>query len=354
MKKVLVALVFLVSVLSACANSSEKSLPLEASEGIEKAEDTFTFLMSEAEKVEISEDFVTFTDDSGRAEALKIKKNPKKTAVLYGSLGALWIESGGRVSVGVGGDFATELYEEQLGRDITKDEGFVEVAQSSAATTWDVEKILAEYPDLIICSTAMKGYQTISEPAKQMQIPVIALDYNGIRDYLKWFKVFTAINDSENLFEETATDVARKVSEIIDKVPKDKKVRALSLLPNAKAVKANLLNSNIGEMLSDLKAVNVADSFGKELNASRVEVNIEQIYQANPEVILIQVQQSEAFVKKFLDESLASNPVWNELSAVKSGRVHFLPKKLFHNRPNKEYADAYKMLFELLYPEVEL
>lgn len=311
---------------------------------------TFRSLMSEADTVVVSANSVTFTDDSGRKAPLTIAKNPKKVAVLYGSHSALWIECGGTVSVGVGGVSAVELYKEQIGRDITKDPGFVKISESSSGATWDIELILASNPDLIICSTAMKGYQIISAPAAQMNIPVIAISYNGIKDYLKWARVFTALNSREDLYEAHALKVARGVADIIDAVPKNKKVRALSLLPNAKAVKLNMPLSNVGVMLTDLKAVNLAETISPNFQAPRTEVNIEQLYQLNPEIMLIQVQQSENFVKKYLEASLSSNPIWDELDAVKQKRVYFLPKRLFHFRPNKEYLDAYKMLAELLYP----
>lgn len=314
--------------------------------------DTFHMLMSKADTVVVNDDSVSFKDDSGRSEPLTIKKQPKRVAVLYGSHSALWIECGGTVSIGVGGTSAIELYQEQIGRDITQDAGFIKVADSSSGTTWDIEAIIAANPDLIICSTAMKGYQVISSPAVQMNIPVIAVTYSGIKDYLKWAKVFTALNNREDLFAENAMKVAQGVAAIIDAVPENKKVRALSLLPNAKAVKLNMPDSNIGGMLTDLKATNVAERMRTNMQIPRIEMNIEQLYKVNPEIILIQVQQSEDFVKKFLEASFSSNPIWNEVDAVKKNRVYFLPKRLFHFRPNKDYLEAYKMLAELLYPGV--
>jgi len=50
--------------------------------------------------------------------------------------------------------------------------------------------------------------------------------------------------------------------------------------------------------------------------------------------------------------AINANPIWNEVDAVKKNRVYFLPKRLFHFRPNKDYLEAYKMLAELLYPGV--
>ena len=51
-------------------------------------------------------------------------------------------------------------------------------------------------------------------------------------------------------------------------------------------------------------------------------------------------------------ESLISDPVWQNLTAVKEGRVHQLPKELFQYKPNARWGEAYAYLIELLYGEI--
>ena len=41
------------------------------------------------------------------------------------------------------------------------------------------------------------------------------------------------------------------------------------------------------------------------------------------------------------------------LSAVKNGKVYYLEKSLFHNKPNSRFAEAYKVLAQYLYPDAE-
>ena len=317
-----------------------------------KGSKTFRSLMSEADTVVVSANSVTFTDDSGRTEPLTIAKRPKKVAVLYSSYAALWMECGGTVSVGVGGKTTVEFYNEQVGRDITLDEGFIKVADSGSGSTWNVEAILATAPDVIICATAMKGYSTISSPAAQVGIPVIAISYNGVKDYLKWSKVFSALNEREDLFESVAVHVAKNIAEIIDKIPDDRKVKVLSLVPT-KALSAATPHSNIGDMLTDLKAVNVVGTIDPHLKNAIIEINIEQIYKLNPELIFFEVLRNEKYVKKYLEDGLDTNPVWNEVQAVKDNKIYLLPKYLFSYRPNRKYLDAYKMMAEWLYPDIK-
>lgn len=307
--------------------------------------------MEKANAVQVGENDVTFVDDSGR-EALTIAKNPQKVAVLYGSHACLWTEAGGTVSLAIGGKNAVKLYEDQIGRNILEDEGVVTVADSSSAKNWDVEAILAEKPDLIICSTQMSGYSTISAPAEAANIPVIALTYSGLQDYLRWFKVFSNLNGKPELWDEVAQGVLDRVVEIVSKVPDEGNPTVLSILPKADGLTANTSASDTGAMLKEMKAVNVADP-NNDASAVRVDISLEEIFAANPDYILVQCQVSEEDSKEKLETLINGNPVWDSLDAVKEGRVYYLPKALFQYRPNHQYRESYEMLAELIYPGME-
>ena len=308
-------------------------------------------LYEAAEAVTVTEDAVTFTDDSGR-EALTIQKNPQKVAVLYGSFACLWTEAGGDVKVAIGGSGAQKLYMEQIGRDITQDEGVVTVATSSSAKNWDIESILAEQPDLIVCSTAMSGYSTISAPAEAAGIPVIAVTYSGVGDYLKWFKVFANINSKPELWDSVAAVTADEISEILYKVSKESGPRVLSILPMSSGIKANLDGSDMGAIINALNGINVASEKAEDASATRVDIDLETMYAMNPEMIFIQCIGSEEEARAAMAELVEGNPVWQGLEAVKNGQVYYMPKNLFHNRPNHLYNESYRMMGEFLYPDI--
>ena len=75
---------------------------------------------------------------------------------------------------------------------------------------------------------------------------------------------------------------------------------------------------------------------------------------ADPERIFVSMMgESEDDVKSNVGE-LFSSDGYSSLDAVVSGRVEFLPKSLFHYKPNHRWADAYLYLIEIIYPEVEI
>ncbi|GAU79092.1 ABC transporter substrate-binding protein [Fusibacter sp. 3D3] len=336
--------------------TTEVKEPVNANAPVEVSEEvslTQSELLKAADEVQVTDIEVIFKDDSGRAE-IAIPKNPQKVAVLYGSHACLWTEAGGTVRIGIGGKSAIALYEEQIGRNFLEDEGVVTISTSSSAKNWDVEAILAEQPDLIICSTAMSGYSTISAPAEAANIPVIAITYSGVGDYLKWFKVFCNINSKPELWNSIANKTAEEIATIIDLAPIENTPRVLSILPKTDSISANLVSSDMGVIIEQLHAVNVANEMSGESTTVRVDIDLETILSMNPDMIFVQCIGSEEEAREILDSHFLGNPVWESLEAVKNGKVYFMPTNLFHNRPNHKYNESYKMMFELLYPEIAL
>lgn len=326
------------------------NIPAQSSEPANDVDnETVAYYLSKSEEVKVTDTHVTFTDD-GSGEEMSVAKDPKKVAVLFGSIASLWYEAGGTVQVGVGGKSAITTYKEQIGRDITQDEGFVVVTESSSGTSWDVEAIIAEKPDLIVCSIGMKGYSTISGPAAAAGIPVIGINYDSVQDYLKWFKVFCNLNSKPELWDEVAEKTANDIIDIVSKVPEvEKAPTAIILVISSGKLRAYSLDSQPGVMLNELGGVNVLDPNGEGFSAT--DIDVEQIYALDPDIIFL-----SGFGDITMDTLLEmhkDNPVWASLRAVKDGKLYFLDKGLFHNKANHRYNESYRIMAEFLYPDVE-
>ena len=340
---------------SAVEESSEAESSAEESKAEEntelKAELRAKFL-EKADQVIVEADSVTFEDAS--SETVTIQKNPQKTVNLYGSFTTLWYEAGGTVEGCIGGDSAITLYQEYIGRDITQDEGVTVVATSSSGKKWDVESIVALQPDLIICSTAMSGYSTIQAPAEAAGIPVIAMSYNDFSDYLKWFKVFCNLNSQEELWDTVAMPALDSVVEILAKCPTEDTPRVFSMFSGAESLQANTTNTVVGEMIEEMNAVNIVDEWENASGAERLDINLETVYAADPDIIVVQCHAGAEVAQQQIQEAYGENPVWQSLWAVQEGQVYYLEKELFHNKPNSRFAEAYQKLAEILYPDLEL
>ena len=54
---------------------------------------------------------------------------------------------------------------------------------------------------------------------------------------------------------------------------------------------------------------------------------------------------------KFVETYFVDHPLWNELDAVKEGRVYFMEKELYNLKPNHRWGEAYRKLQEILLHE---
>lgn len=304
------------------------------------------YFLRKADEVTVTDGAVSFPDGMGEMRTVPV--SPKKTAILYASFTTLWYEAGGTVSGCLGGEAVTELYLEQIGRDISADAGVEILADSAQAKRWDVERILAAQPDLLICSSAMSGYATVEAPARAAGIPVVPVDYADFADYLKWFKVFCHLSGHPERWESVAMATLDEVIEILTACPQESSLRVLGLFTGVDSLKANTSSTMLGGMLQAMGAENVADGWTM-VAADHAIVNTEAILQADPDIILIQCHSGTDTAKELVERLYGEDPLWHSLRAVREGRVYYLEKSLFHNKPNRRFAEAYAVLAECLF-----
>jgi len=288
--------------------------------------------------ITITGETVSFVD--GRGEKVTLDKNPERVVVLFNSYLDLWIKNGGSV---VG------KLEDSVGQaPILGTEG-AEIIGSLGSIS--LEKILEVKSDLIILNSNQKSQMELVPILEQNKIPFIAVDYFGKEDYFKLVRLFSALNEREDLYEENAITIKNEIDSIIEKSPTDKEYKVLIMMASAKSVTARDSNSYVGEMLKDLHTVNIADTSNDKL--SDKNFSLEKILEEDPDFIFVQTTGNEMEkVKERMKKDVESNPAWSSLSAVKNDRYLILPKDLYMFKANHKYAEAYKGLAEILYPEV--
>lgn len=313
-----------------------------------KKEELRQQFLAGANEVIVNDNSVTFLDDnSTEGSTITIAKNPQNVVNLYASFTTLWYEAGGTVNGCIGGSSASELYEEYIGHDITQDEAMTVVATSGAGKKWDVETIINLQPDLIICSKAMSGYDTISAPAEAANIPVVVVNYGDFADYLKWFKVFCNINEQPQLWDDVALKALEQVVDVLVNVQNEESPSVFAMFATTDNISANTTNTVVGGMIDAMNAVNITDGWGDTTGAERLDINLETVYASNPDIIIVQAHADDA--ERIIEEAYGDNPVWQSLKAVQNGQVYYLEKELFHNKPNSRFAEAYEKLANILY-----
>lgn len=311
------------------------------SEKIEVSEKNY-FFEAKADAVIVTDDTVTFTDFFGAEYTLK-KGAYNNVVSLYHSHTALWYEAGGTVI----GRVHTKGAESQLPVEAAGDDVEI-VAIGITSNTISIEEVLKVNPDLILLGQAM-GQPSLVAPFRSAGIDTIVVDYNDLSDYLKWYKVFSHLNNNGESYEKVAKQTLNNVTTILNKVPtSNNSTRVLAAFFAFGKISAHLSGTAIGNMLTQMGAVNIADDLTEGSANRQLNINIESLVLANPNIILIQSHDVKS-TQGSLEDIYKDNKLWNELKAVKDGKVFYLDPNLFHYRPHSDYDKSYQTLFDILY-----
>lgn len=274
----------------------------------------------------------SFVDDLGRNVEVKTHD---RVASLLGSFSDVWLSSGGELVAAV--DETWDYVDVELPESVIK----LGTIQSP-----NVELLIAAQPDFVTASAYTQAQVELCEVLENSGICVAYFYVNSFEDYLKMLKVCTDITGRTDLYVTNGTAVQSDIEQIKKRVDGSAPT-VLFLRAASTSVKAKASDDTVGtQILKDLGCVNIADSD----SALKDNLSIEAIVQADPDYIFVTTQGSKTqAAMDNVEKLLTGNPVWSSLTAVKNGRFYVLDKKLYNNKPNKRWAEAYEKLADILY-----
>lgn len=280
---------------------------------------------------------VTFMDDLGREVTVE---NPQRVAALLGSYAHIWHLAGGIVTASADDaweDFEIPLAEDAINLGGTKD--------------LNLEKLFEANPDFVIASSNTTQHVEWLDTLENANINVAYFEVSDFNDYLHVLEICTNITGRADLYDENGSHISEEIKGIIEVSQKrietkGEAPKVLSLRASATWIRAKNSEGNVlGEMLKDLGCINIADSDGSLLE----NLNLEHIMQQDPDYIFIcQQGDDEEGMKAHMEQFIAENPAWSNLTAVKEGRVYYMEKALYTLKPNNRWSEAYEKLEEIL------
>lgn len=278
-------------------------------------------------------EYFTFIDSENNL--VELYEKPKKVAVLFSSLAETWINAGGEIHITVG-----ETVERRL---CSSD---VLLVDSGAGKTIDNEKLISLEPDFVLCSADVAAQKETAQLLKKAGIPVALIRLDTFEDYLSSLKVFTQITAKPELYTKNGEAVKKDIEKIMaenkkDEAPEILFIRSGSSVSSAKAKKAE--DNFAAKILEDLGCVNIADKAGILVDSLSAEV----ILKEDPEYIFVSLMGDFENSKEYM-QSLLESAEYKNLSAVKNGKVYFLPKELFQYKPCARWAESYAYISSIL------
>lgn len=212
----------------------------------------------------------------------------------------------------------------------------------------DMEKLVGLSPDFIIGETSQN--KNIEALLKSNNLPYLLVNYDGISDNVSLLKFMGQIYGKEDQAASVIADYEKRIKAAKEKAAQYPPARIAILRATGKDITAETSESICASMAAYLKMDNVITAH-KELNISdkTVPYSLEQLTADDPDTIFIVAMGKTEEINKKLDEEMRSNPAWAGLSAVKRGRVFFLPYDLFLMNPGIRTPEAMEQLLQLTY-----
>ena len=243
-------------------------------------------------------------------------------ACLNSSIADLWSLAGGSVDITV---------QDSIDRGFASPDAIL--VDSASGRNINTEILISSHPDLVLGSTDTASHVRLKSFLDEKGISMILIKQDSFEDFLSVFRTLTEITGRSDLFV--------KYGGKEDK-PCVLFVRAGSAFSSVRAKRAD--DHFAAGIIEDLGAANAAD-----VNDVLTEsLSLEAMITSDIDKILIVPQGDEEESISYMN-SLFSRPGWRDIKAVKEGEVHFLPKDLFHYKPNGRWAEAYAVMKEVLY-----
>ena len=286
-------------------------------------------------ETEPAEESVTFTDDLGRE--VTVPKNPRRVVPLIGSFAHVWSLAGGDIAA-TANDAWTQF-------DLGLDESVIDLGTTRNIS---LELLLSVEPDFIIASPNTDIDVELMPTFEEMGIPAAYFDVNDFPEYLHMLDICTQITGRRDLYESNGLAAQARIDAVVERArSEDTHPTVLYLRASSSSVKAKGGEGTVlGNMLTDLGCVNIADSDNSLLE----DLSLERIIADDPELIFIVLQgNDEAAVRETLTAELTGSPAWSGLTAVKEGKLYFMDQKLYNLKPNDRWGEAYEGLARILF-----
>ena len=279
---------------------------------------------------------VTFTDALGRE--VTVQKSPQRVAALIGSFADIWMLAGGDICA------AAEDAWEDFGLELE------DAVNIGGAHSPSLELILSAEPDFVLASASTASNVEMRNTFESAGITVAYFDVDCFDDYLQMLDICTDITGRKDLFEQNGVALQKQIDTLKTDFEQenlaDEEKTVLLIRVSAGLIKAKGSEGTIlGEMLSDIGCINIADSDSGLMET----LNAESVISRDPHrIFVVTMGDDEQKATDNLNRMLEDNPAWGELEAVKQGRIHLMERELFNLKPNRRWAEAYEKLIGVL------
>lgn len=183
----------------------------------------------------------------------------------------------------------------------------------------NLEVISSLKPDLIIAD--LKRHKAIYEELNKIAPTIVLKSLESSYDEnITAFKTIAKAVDQEEKAEKRLTEHADLINKLKTEIAFDGAKTVLPAAVREDSFNAHTSNSFTGQLLEKIGMKNAI----QQTNGAYAEMNLEQLVQLNPDVILLMKSSEKTVIDQW-----QSNPLWKDLKAVKNNQVFIVDRNLW-------------------------
>ncbi|SUP39569.1 ABC transporter substrate-binding protein [Veillonella criceti] len=212
----------------------------------------------------------------------------------------------------------------------------------------NMEELLSLKPDLVIGLSNQHG--KYEGQLQSNQLPHILVSYDGIKDNVPLLLFLGELTHHETKAKEVVAQYNTNIDKVKAAIKNVTPARVAVLRATGKAVTAETELAVTAAMVKELGMTNVVLQHGDfDKSAKTIPYSLETLAADDPDIIFISTMGKKEDITKTMEKEMTSNPAWQNLTAVKNGKVYYLPSNLFLLNPGLHTPDAMAELVNMAY-----
>lgn len=212
----------------------------------------------------------------------------------------------------------------------------------------NMEQLLGLKPDLVIGLSNQHG--KYEGQLQSNKLPYILIAYDGIKDNVPLLQFLGQLTNHEDKAKEVIAQYNGKIDKVKAAIKDVPPARVAVLRATGKAVTAETTLAVTAAIIEELGMQNVVLQHGDfDKSAKTIPYSLETLASDDPDIIFIATMGKKDEITKTLEKEMTSNPAWQNLKAVKNGKVFYLPSNWFLLNPGLHTPDAMAELVKMAY-----
>ena len=223
---------------------------------------------------------------------------------------------------------------------------YADLPEVGQAMSPDLEIVASLEPDLFVMDSNFQA--SVEESLSQYGLNTFFFETGSYSDFTNSIKQLGVEINREDEAKKLVSGIEASVTKALEKKGDNSPTVAVIFGAGENFMLATD-TSYLGDLVKTLGATNITSKLEGDMSSAYVQFSLERILAENPDYVLRFAHGNIEETAKMFDAAFDSNEAYQQLDAVKSGKVYDLDPTIFNVSANLEITTAIETLGEIFY-----